>query len=89
MAQVRQLLLQVSEQHLISSHLNSTDTMGLSSTNLLFSFTHSTVYDPKADPELLKLDTDLCLFGDEKFRPFAVKVRGVGNICLFCYVAFQ
>lgn len=34
----------------------------------------STMYDPNADPEILKLDTDLCLFGDEKFRPFALKV---------------
>lgn len=33
------------------------------------------MYDPNADPELLKLDTDLCLFGDEGFRPFAMKVR--------------
>lgn len=32
------------------------------------------MYDPNADPELLKLDTDLCLFGDEGFRPFAMKV---------------
>lgn len=32
------------------------------------------MYDPNADPELLKLDTDLCLFGDEGFKPFAMKV---------------
>ena len=35
----------------------------------------TTMYDPNADPELLKLDTDLCIFGDEAFRPFAMKVR--------------
>jgi hypothetical protein len=38
------------------------------------------MYDPNADPELLKLDTDLCLFGDEGFRPHAIKVRGPGSI---------
>jgi hypothetical protein len=40
----------------------------------------TTMYDPNADPELLKLDTDLCLFGDEGFRPFAMKVRPVGRL---------
>lgn len=39
----------------------------------------SIMYDPNADPELLKLDTDLCLFGDEGFRPHAIKVRGPGS----------
>ncbi|KAM3575719.1 hypothetical protein VYU27_002339 [Nannochloropsis oceanica] len=35
----------------------------------------TTMYDEKADPELLKLDTDLCIFGDEGFRPFALKYK--------------
>lgn len=33
----------------------------------------TSVYDENADPELLKLDTDTCLFGDEGFRPTAIK----------------
>merc|ERR1712146_689855 len=33
----------------------------------------TSVYDENADPELLKLDTDTCLFGDEGFRPHAIK----------------
>jgi L-ascorbate peroxidase len=31
--------------------------------------------DPEADEELLKLSTDLTLFDDDKFRPFAEKFR--------------
>lgn len=31
--------------------------------------------DPEADPELLKLSTDLTVFDDEGFRPFAEKFR--------------
>ena len=33
------------------------------------------VADVNSDPELLKLDTDLCVFGDEGFRPHAMKYR--------------
>jgi L-ascorbate peroxidase len=33
------------------------------------------VPDESADPELLKLSTDKTLFGDDGFRPFAVKFR--------------
>lgn len=36
---------------------------------------YTTMYDPNADPELLKLDTDLCIFGDEGFKPFAIKYK--------------
>ena len=35
----------------------------------------TTMPDPKADPELLKLSTDKTLFGDEGFAPFAEKFR--------------
>jgi len=35
----------------------------------------ATMYDPNADPELLKLDTDLCIFGDEGFRPHSMKYK--------------
>jgi L-ascorbate peroxidase len=35
----------------------------------------TTIPDPSADPELLKLSTDKTLFGDDGFKPFAEKFR--------------
>lgn len=35
----------------------------------------TTMPDPKADPELLKLSTDKTLFDDDGFKPFAEKFR--------------
>ena len=35
----------------------------------------TTIPDPDADPELLKMSTDTTLFKDEGFRPFAEKFR--------------
>lgn len=35
----------------------------------------TTIPDPDADPELLKLSTDRVVFEDEKFRPYAEKFR--------------
>jgi L-ascorbate peroxidase len=35
----------------------------------------TTVPDPDADPELLKLSTDRTVFEDEAFKPYAEKFR--------------
>ena len=47
----------------------------------------TTVPDPDADPELLKLSTDQTLFEDDGFRPFAEKFRDSQDAFFESYAA--